>query len=200
MPTPQERMDREYAAFHSALGELVREFTNFELHLSFTLSALLGTGEFRARVILGSLRSFDAKRRLIENLSATFASDEAHRKLTAVMLRAKGLARNRNMVVHQLGGVAGRTNQLVFLSDVPDDDIGTNFVGERTIDISSVRQWTKEAQSLTHDLMLVFKGCCSLIFASPKMHRAQRDDGGGKTTPPQAKAKSQRRPPQSSRP
>ncbi|HYI47762.1 MAG TPA: hypothetical protein VEX35_04780 [Allosphingosinicella sp.] len=185
-------MDQEYAAFHSALGELVREFTNFELHLAFTLSNLLGVDGFRARVILGSLRNFDAKRRLIENLSATFASDEATRKLTAVMVRAKGLARNRNMVVHQLGGVASRKNQLVFMSDVPDDEIGMNFVGERTVDIGSVRRWTIDAKALTHDLMQVFKGCCSLVFTSPKMHRVRPAGDGEKATPPQAKAKSRR--------
>ncbi|MBA2467159.1 MAG: hypothetical protein H0V46_06085 [Sphingomonas sp.] len=182
-------MDREYAAFHSALGELVREFTNFELHLSFIVSALMGVDGFRARVLLGSVRTFDSKRRLIENLSATFASEEAHRKLTSVMVRAKALARNRNMVVHQLGGVAERTNQLVFVSDVLDDEIGTNFIGERTVDINSVRQWINDAQNLTRDLMLVHKGCCSLIFALPKMHRVKDGGGGAKTTPPPSRAK-----------
>lgn len=167
----------------------MREFTNFELHLSFTLSALLGVDGFRARVLLGSIRTFDAKRRLIENLSATFASEEAHRKLTNVMVRAKALARNRNMVVHQLGGVAARKNQLVFMSDVADDEIGTNFVGERRIDISSIRKWITDAKALTHDIMLVHKGCCSLVFALPKMHRTRRGGDEEKTTPPPAKAK-----------
>ena len=76
MPSRSERMDDEYQAFYTKTGELIREWAEFELILAWPLSALLGTDEFRARVLLGSIRSFNAKRRLILQLSATFADEE----------------------------------------------------------------------------------------------------------------------------
>jgi hypothetical protein len=127
-------------------------------------------------VVLGASRSFDAKRRLILQLSATFADEETNEFLVAAMQKAKDLARNRNMIVHQLGGVASRKNRLVFISDVDDPEIGVNFLSERRIDQSSITAWCKDIAKLRGDVMKLFSaGGSARVHTLPKMHRAQRD-------------------------
>ncbi len=181
MPTRAERMDDEYEQLYRNTGELIREWAEFELILAWPLSAMLATDELRARVILGSIRSFDAKRRLILQLSATYADDDTHDFLVSLFARARSLARNRNMLAHQLGGVAERVNQCVFISDVDDPEIGTNFLSERTVDQNSIKGWAKEVAGLRGEVMRMFSmGGSAKVHRAPKMHRvkaqAESDD------------------------
>lgn len=189
MPSRSERMEDEYEALYRNTGELIREWAEFELILAWPLAAMLGTDELRARVILGAIRSFDAKRRLILQLGATYADDDTNEFLTNVFKRAKALARNRNMLAHQLGGVAEKVNQCVFISDTDDPEIGTNFLSERTVDQASIKAWSKEAAALRGETMSMFSaGGQARVYASPKMHRRPSGDDSAKTTPPQPKA------------
>lgn len=175
MPDRSERMKSEIATFYTKTGELIREWAEFELILAWAVSALLGTDEFRARVVIGAIRSFEGKRRLILQLSATFAEDATHEELVEIFKRAKNLARNRNMLAHQMGGVAERVNQLVFISDAEDHAIGTNFLSRRIVDQATIEKWIKEAQALRGEIINMFSaGGSATIHRLPKMHRAQR--------------------------
>lgn len=182
-------MEKEYEDFYHKTGELVREWAEFELILAWMLSGLLGIDELRARVVLGSIRSFSAKRRLLLQLSSTYSCPETDEKISVILRKAKNIARNRNMLAHQMGGVAERVNQLVFISDTVDESIGTNFLSERTIDLNSIKQWVSEIKSIKGDVIKLFsqRGGAK-IYTSPKMHRERADDDSNKTTPPPPKA------------
>lgn len=185
MTEAQERMDREYAEFYAKTGELIREWAELEAILAWPISALLGTDEFRARVLLGAIRSFDAKRRLILQLSATYAGDETHNAIVGLLQRAKNLARNRNMLAHQFGGVDEKPNSLIFLSDSVDEEIGTNFLSKRKISQSNISTWIKEIAELRGEIMQMFSQRGSVtIFRDPKMHRKEKAEA-------EANAKSQ---------
>ena len=81
------------------------------------------------------------------------------------------------MLAHQMGGVAEKVSQIVFVSDIEDTEIGTNFLGERTIDQNTITGWSKEAAELRGSVMTKFSAGGSVtIHRSPKMHRAQLDD------------------------
>ena len=189
MPSRSERMDQEYEALYRNTGELIREWAEFELILAWPLALLLGVDELRARVILGSIRSFDAKRRLILQLNSTYADEPTSKFLVNMFKRAKALARNRNMLTHQMGGVADRVNQCIFISDAEDAEIGINFLSERTVDQSSIHMWIREIKDLKSEVMKMFSyGGGAKVFASPKMHRLRGGDDLNKTTPPQPKA------------
>lgn len=169
-------MDREYDAFYRVAGEFIREWAEFELYLSWLICALLNVDQFRARVILGSIRSFRGKTELITQLAATFGSDAAYERIVALMRRAKNMGDNRNIIAHHMGGVAERKNRLVFLSDKADPEIGVDFMGRKEIDATNLRQWINELQPMKGECVNMFKGCCSVVFASPKMHRERRGD------------------------
>lgn len=176
MPTPEERMSGEYDAFYRATGELIREWAELELTFTFILSNLLGIDQFRSRVILGSLRSFESKRRIILQLSSTFAEDDLDKRIAFLMDRARKLSRNRNMLAHQLGGVASRTNQLVFISDTVDQESDTNFLTERIIDINTIRKWNDDIKSLRSEILDVCRSGLR-VYAEPKFNRNLSTDG-----------------------
>lgn len=182
-------MDREYAEFYSKTGELIREWAELEAILAWPISALLGTDEFRARVLLGAIRSFDAKRRLILQLSATYAGDETHNAIVGLLQRAKNLARNRNMLAHQFGGVDEKPNSLIFLSDSVDEEIGTNFLSKRKISQSNISTWIKDIAELRGEIMHMFSQRGSVaIFRDPKMHRKEQATSQDDAQPPEGEA------------
>jgi hypothetical protein len=177
MSSRSERIPDEYQQFYTKAGQFIREWAEFELTLSWPLAALLGSDEFRARVILGSLRSFDAKRRIILQLSATFADKATDAFLVETFTDAKRISHNRNMIAHQLGGVSDRVSQLVFISDVADPDIGTDFLSERKIDQNSITTWCREIAVLRGKIIDFFghHHGRAKVYALPKMHREQHD-------------------------
>ena len=169
MPPP---VDDEYREFYQITGAFIREWAQLEETLSWLLSPLLGIDHFRSRIILSSIRSFDGKRRLIEQLSITYAGDELNSSILSLMKRGKKLSRNRNMLAHHFGGIS-RKNQLTFLTDIQDDKIGTNFIQQRTIDFNSIRQWTKDTENLWGEIIdLSANGRLDgKIHALSRMHR-----------------------------
>lgn len=99
----QEEMDREYATFYRVAGEIIREWAELEVAFEWNLNALLGTTEFRSRVIWASLPNFRARWQLISRLAETFADDSLLPEYRNLLKRVKKMAGNRNTLAHCLG-------------------------------------------------------------------------------------------------
>jgi hypothetical protein len=173
MATPQERYPEEIEEFYRATGEVVREWAELEEMLIFHLSAMLGTDQFRSQVIWNSLPTGRPRFRLLSRLSKTFLTDEAAAKFGDLIKRIETIAKNRNMLAHAHGGVGERVGTVVFIWDDEDKEIGFNFVGKQTVQISNIRSWAKDIVRIRSELMQFLPEMRSSVFERPKMHRQQ---------------------------
>lgn len=171
MPS-NESVDDQYLEFYRRVGEFIREWAQLEEVFSWALSPLLGIDHFRSRILLSTIRSFEGKRRLLEQLSITFADDDLNSKILIIMKRAKNLSRNRNMLAHHFGGV-DRKNRLLFVTNISDETVGTNFMHERAVDFNSITQWIEDTKALQGEIIDLFGNGRSdgHIYASSRMHR-----------------------------
>jgi hypothetical protein len=176
MATPEERYPEEIEEFYRATGEVIREWTELEEILTFHLSVMLGTDQFRSQVIWNSLPTGRPRFRLLSKLSETFLADEAAAKFHDLIKRVGTISRNRNMLAHAHGGVGARVGTVVFIWDDEDREIGFNFIGEHTIQISNIRSWAKDIVLVRNELMQFLPEMRSSVCERPKMHQQQRGD------------------------
>lgn len=175
MSTPIDDLSPNEKTFFTLTGLFLRKWSELELSICFPISALLKIDQLRARVILNSIRSFEGKRRLLEQLSATYGDDTLNSAVIDSMRKAKKLSRNRNMMAHHFGGLSKREGQLIFMTDVADDDIGMNFMKNRTIDLNTISQWAKTAEVITEEISKLAQDAVDegRVYTSPKKHRLE---------------------------
>jgi hypothetical protein len=175
MTTPEEQFQNETTAFHLAAGEVIREWAELEVTLIFHLSILLGTDQFRSRIIWESLPSGRPRFRMLQRLGETYLSDTTATKFRDFLKTVNTIRANRNMLAHSHGGVSERRNTLVFLWDEEGDDFSFNFLGEQTIQIRNVQDWARDIVTVRANLMDFLPEMRASVYASPKTHRTQPD-------------------------
>lgn len=172
--TPEAQAAAEWTAFYRAFGEMFLEWAEFELVLGLMLGHLLGTDQFRTRVIWASSPNFYARKKLLLRLSETFMHDDDLPAFRGLIKRAGRLVSNRNMVAHSLGGLEAGKNKFVFLWDDDDEKMGFDFVRQQVVHLENVKGWTTAIIALRNDLY-AFKKTVR-VHASPKMHRPPPGD------------------------
>lgn len=174
--SPKERMDREYAAFYHAAGELIREWAELEVAFEWHVNALLGTTEFRGRIIWDSMPNFRARHQLLSRLAETFLDDSLLPDYRNVLKRIKKAGGRRNMVAHSFGGVDEKPDHIIFIYDEEDEDLGYNFLGRSTFHILNIRDWSKNVQKLRAEILDMTSKMRASVHILPKMHRIHRAD------------------------
>lgn len=154
-----------------AVGRTIMCWVELEMSLTFYLSCLLGTDSFRSRTVWFSYQNFNARRRLLSNLSMTFAAPDADKRLKGLLDRCSKLSGKRNLIAHRQGFYSPSDGKAVFISDEWSNDVGMDFTGRQEFTLENVEGWPHAIRALIKDLMNFLPEYRSQVYASARMHR-----------------------------
>jgi hypothetical protein len=75
---------------------------------------------------------------LLKKLATAFVDDSVLPQVENLFERIENLGGKRNILAHCLGGVDLKMKRVTFVSDEQDDDLGIDFIGEKTFDLSDI--------------------------------------------------------------
>jgi hypothetical protein len=118
-------------------------------------------------------------------LAATIVDDSARPQVENLFERIEKLGGKRNILAHCLGGVDLKMKRVTFVRDEHDDDLGIDFSGEKTFDLSDIVNWPDDVVRLRNDMVKALNLVRAATHTSPIMHRVSRAGQSAPTAQPQ---------------
>lgn len=127
--------------FYRLTGEVIRGWAKLELCLSAWLIDLLGIDELRSRIVWDSYGDLRSKLKLLKVLTRNFADESLWKEANEIMADVETIAENRYILPHAFGDVDEAETTLTFASERADADFVINFLEEKAVGTSSLRDW-----------------------------------------------------------
>lgn len=127
--------------FYRLTGEVIRGWAKLELCLSAWLIDLLGIDELRSRIVWDSYGDLRSKLKLLKVLTRNFADESLWKEANEIMADVETIAENRYILPHAFGDVDEAETTLTFASERADADFVINFLEEKAVGTSALRDW-----------------------------------------------------------
>jgi hypothetical protein len=114
---------------YEKIGRVIRASANMESQLWMILGTLLGTDQFRSRIVVASMPNLTQKISLIERLSKSYLPPEKAENLNKLLGRVKKLSKRRNMLAHETMHInMAEDKNIVFRDSFDDQGLSFNAV------------------------------------------------------------------------
>lgn len=161
---------------YEKIGRVIRASADMEAQLWSILSALLGTDQFRSRVVASAMPNLTQKISLIKRLSDTYLPEEEAEKLRKMLERSKRLAAKRNMLAHETMHInLAEDKNLVFRDSFDDKGLGFTMVEFPAKELDDLAQ---AIGKLTHELQLFVFDISGKVFKKSRTHREDNASSG----------------------
>jgi len=156
------------------IGRVVRASADMESQLWSLLGALLGTDQFRSRVVASAMPNLTQKISLIKRLSDTYLPEEESERLGKMLDRAKRLARKRNMLAHETMHInLAEDKNIVFRDSFDDKGLGFSVVEFPAKELDDL---AKAIAKLTHELQLFILDISGKVYQKARTHREDKEN------------------------
>jgi len=156
------------------IGRVVRASAQMESQLWSILGSLLGTDQFRSRIVVSSMPSLTQKISLIKRLSNTYLPSGNADKLNKMLDRAKKLAKKRNMLAHESMHInTAKDKNLVFKDSFNEKGIAFSTVEFPAKELDDLAE---ALHILTGELTLFIFDIDGKVFKDARIHREDKEN------------------------
>lgn len=152
-------------------GRVIRSWAYLESSLWGWVGFLMGTDEWRSRIIWASISNCRARLTFLLRLGETFLDGESLPQFRALWKRTKALSAHRNMIAHDNWLTSDKAHKLAFHADKDAESGDFDFGHFKSIDRTNLVQWRDEGMNLHREwLDLMMK---ANVHTWPRMLRGQ---------------------------